>query len=164
MKGVFGEPVVTGPVISCLHCLLALAQLLEGFGHFRELGIDGATAEPQFVVDGGIAADHGTGRDVSWDAALSGGDGTIADLAVAGDADLSGENDFVADVGGAGEADLGAEESVFADGAGVADVDEIIELGAAGDGCVADVGAVDAGVGLDLDVVADDDVDVLVNL
>jgi hypothetical protein len=84
--------------------------------------------------------------------------GSVSYFDVAGDAYLSGENDIVAYVGGSGEAYLRAQESVFSDGAGVSDVDEVVDLGASGDVGAADVGAVDAGSGLDLDVVGDLDV------
>ncbi len=50
------------------------------------------------VVDGGIAADDFSGSDVVGDAALGGGDGSVADGAVASDADLAGEDDVFADV------------------------------------------------------------------
>ena len=74
------------------------------------------SSEPLPVFDGRVAADDLAGFDVSWDAALGGGHGSVADGAVAGDAHLAGEDDFLADNCGSGEADLGAEEGVLADG------------------------------------------------
>ena len=88
-------------------------SLAEQFGKAIDEG-DGA--EPLAVVDGGVAADDFAGCDVAGDAALGGGDGSVAYGAVAGYADLAGEDDVFADGGGAGEADLGAEEGVGADG------------------------------------------------
>ncbi len=55
-----------------------------------------------------------------------------------------------------GESDLAAEQGVFADFRGVADEDQVVKLGAAADARLADGGAVDAGVGLDFDVVFQD--------
>ena len=73
-----------------------------------------------------------------------------------GYADLAGQNDVFADGGGSGEADLGAKQRIGAYGRAVADLDEVVDLGAEVDAGLADGGAVDAGVGLDLDVVFDD--------
>ncbi len=113
-------------------------------------------AEPLAVVDGGIAADDLAGLDVAGDSRLRGGDGSVAYGAVAGDADLSGEDDAAADGGRSGEADLGTEQGVAADGGAVAYLDEIVDLGPGVDAGFADAGAVDAGVGLDFDVVFED--------
>ncbi len=63
---------------------------------------------------------------------------------------------FSAHVGGAGEADLRAEQRVGPDRGAVADHDEVVDLGAGVDACLADGGAVDGGVGLNLDVVVED--------
>ena len=93
-----------------------------------------------------------------WDAALRNRDSSVADFYVAGNAHLSSEDGVIADVGGAGEADLGAEESVLPDGAAVTDVNHVVELSAAGDAGFADAGAIDAGVGLDFDIVFDGNV------
>ncbi len=108
------------------------------------------------MIDGGSSADHGSGSDVLRDAALRDDDGTVSDFDVAGNADLSGENDFVTYIGSSGEADLRADESVFADRAGVSDVDEVVDLGAATNGCGADAGAVDAGASLHIDIISHD--------
>lgn len=88
------------------------------------------------------------------EARLGNGDDPIADVAVAGDADLAGEDDVVTDMGGTGEADLGAQQGVFTDGGAVAYLDEVIDLGAGANAGGADAGAIDTGVGLDLDPVA----------
>src|SRR5450759_104397 len=81
---------------------LPLRQLPYCLGNLRQLRVGGAALQPQPVIDGGSAADHGSGGNVVGDAALRDGDGSVADLDVAGDADLSGEKDIVADVGCAG--------------------------------------------------------------
>ena len=116
----------------------------------------GYGAEPLAVVDGGVAADGFTGGDVVGDAGLGRGDRAVAHSAVAGHADLTGEDDVAADGGGAGEAYLGAEEGVLADGGAVADLDKVVDLGSSANAGLAEGGSVDAGVGLDLDVVFED--------
>ncbi len=90
------------------------------------------------------------------DAALRRNDGVIADLAVADHADLAGENDAVADFGGPRKADLGAQQGIFSHGRSVADLHQVVDLDAAPDASFAHAGAVDAGVGLNLDVIFDD--------
>src|ERR1700758_2567148 len=121
-------------------------------GDLGQLGVGGAALQPQAMIDGGSAADHGSGGDVVRNAALGNGYGAISYFDVAGDAYLPGENHVVAYVGGAGQADLGAEQGVVSDDAAVADVDHIVDLRPAADAGFANAGAVDAGVGLDLDV------------
>src|ERR1019366_10014626 len=74
---------------------------------------DGDGAEPFAIVDGRVTADGCAGRDVTGDSGLRGGDGSVADGAMAGDSNLAGEDDVLADVGGAGETYLSAEEGVF---------------------------------------------------
>ena len=110
------------------------------------------------MIDGGSAADHGSGGDVVRDAALRDGDGSVADLDVAANAYLSGQDGVVAYVGGAREAYLGAEQRVVSDGAAVADVDEVVQLCALSDASLAYAGSVDAGVGLELGIALDYDV------
>jgi hypothetical protein len=104
------------------------------------------------VIDGGSAADHGSGGNVVRDAALRYGYGSVADLDVAADAYLSGQDDVVANVGSAGQAYLGADERVVSDAAAVAYVDQVVELCAASDAGFAYAGAVDAGVGLEFGI------------
>lgn len=123
--------------------LLKLRQAVEGGDGF----------EPLAIVNGGISRKHRAGRDVAGDAAFCGDDGAVPDGEMAGGPDLSGEDAAIADFGGTGEAHLAAEHGVDADAGGVADDDEVVELGAAADAGFADGGAVDAGVGLDLDVI-----------
>jgi len=130
-------------------------EMGEALEHLGELLEDGDGAEPEAVIEAGGAGDHFAGGDVVGDGGLGGEDDAVADRAVAGDADLSGEDDVVADDRGAGDAGLGADEGVLADVAGVADLDEVIDLGAVADDGGADGGAVDAGVGLHLDTVAE---------
>ena len=107
------------------------------------------------MVDGWRSADHRSGRNILWDAALGDDYCAISYLDVARDAYLSRENHVIADICGSGQSDLRAQERVFSNGAGVSDVDEVVDLGAAGNVSTANVGAVDAGSGLDLDVVRD---------
>ena len=110
------------------------------------------------MIDGGSAADHGSGGNVVRDAALGYGDGSVSDFDVAGDAYLSGENYVVAYIGGSGQAYLRDEQRVVAYGAAVAYLDQVVDFRAASDAGLAYAGAVDAGVGLDLDVALDDHV------
>ena len=125
---------------------MELGQAVEGGDGF----------EPLAIVDGGIAGIHGVGRDVAGDAAFGGDDAAVANREMAGSADLAGENAAVTDFCRTSEADLAAEHGVHADARGMADDDQVVELGAAAYASFADGGAVDAGVGLDLDVVFED--------
>ena len=105
---------------------VGLRQLSNRLGNLRQLGVDGAALQPQFVIDGGSAADHGSGGDVVGDAALGYGYGSVADFYVAAYAYLSGEDYVVAYVGRAGQSHLGAEQRVVSYGAAVAYVDQVI--------------------------------------
>lgn len=134
---------------------LTLRQLSYCFGNLRQLGVGGAALQPQAVIDGGSAADHGSGGNVVGDAALGYGYGSVADFYVAADAYLSGQDYVVAYVGGAGQAYLGAEKRVVSYGTAVAYVDEVIDFCALPDASLAYAGSVDAGVGLDLCVALD---------
>jgi len=82
--------------------LVPLRELSYCFGELGEFGVGGAALQPLFVIDGGGAADHGSGGDVVGDAALRDGDGAVSDFDVAGDAYLSRQDDVVAYVGCAG--------------------------------------------------------------
>jgi hypothetical protein len=86
-----------------------LRQLPYCFGYLWQLRVGGAALQPQSVIDGGSAADHGSGGNVVGDAALGYGYGSVSDFYVAADAYLSGQDYVVAYVGGAGQAYLGAE-------------------------------------------------------
>src|SRR5258708_26869073 len=134
---------------------LTLRQLSYCFGNLRQLGVGGATLQPQAVIDGGSAADHGSGGNVVGDAALGYGYGSVADFYVAADAYLSGQDYVVAYVGRAGQAYLGAEQRVVSYGAAVAYVDQVVDFCAASNAGFAYAGPVDAGVGLDLGVALD---------
>jgi hypothetical protein len=101
------------------------------------------------MIDGGSAADHGSGGNVVRDAALGYGYGAVSDFYVAADAYLAGQDHVVAYVGGARQAYLGAEQRVLSDGAAVAYMDEVVDFCAASDAGFAYAGSVDAGIGLD---------------
>ena len=82
--------------------IFLLGQIDAGlFGYtaqqIRQTLENGRSPEPLPVVDGGIAAHDFTGSNIVGDAGLCGGDGSVADGAVAGDADLAGEDDIAAD-------------------------------------------------------------------
>ena len=49
---------------------------------------------------------------------------------------------------------MGADQRVFTDVGAVADLDEVVDFGAVADGGCTDSGAIDGGVGLDVDAVA----------
>ena len=66
---------------------------------------------------------------------------------------MSREDDAAAGGGGTGEASLSAEHGVGTDVAGVSDKDQVVDFCAVADARFADGGAVDAGVGLNFDVV-----------
>src|SRR5260221_5051089 len=134
---------------------LALRQLPYRLGNLRQLGVGGATLQPQSVIDGGSAAYHGSGGNVVGNAALGYGYGSVADFYVAADAYLSGQDYVVAYVGRAGEAYLGADERVVPDGAAVAYVRQVVDFCAASYAGFAYAGPVDAGIGLDLGVAFD---------
>src|ERR1700682_5646179 len=134
---------------------LTLRQLSYCFGNLRQLGVGGAALQPQAVIDGGSAADHGSGGYVVGDAALGYGYGSVTDFYVAAYAYLSGQDYVVAYVGGAGQAYLGADERVVSYGAAVAYVDEVVDFCALSYAGLAYAGSVDAGVGLDLGVALD---------
>ena len=129
---------------------LTLRQLSYCFGNLRQLGVDGAALQPQAVIDGWGATDHGSGGNVVGDAALGYGYGSVADFYVAADAYLSGQDYVVAYVGSAGEAYLGAEKRVVSDGAAVAYVDEVVDFCALSYAGLGYAGSVYAGVGLNL--------------
>ncbi len=132
-------------------------QAVKALGEFGKALKEGDGAEPDAIVEAGRAGDHFAGRDVVGDGGLRGEDDAVADGAMAGDAHLAGENHVVADDGGAGEAGLRAEKRVVADAGAVADLDEIVDLGAVADFRCANRGAIDGGVGLDIDAAADAD-------
>lgn len=113
-------------------------------------------AEPLAIFDGGIAGIERTFGDIVGDAALRGDDRAVAHCEMAGGADLAREDAVIADARGASEANLTAKHGVATDLGGVTDEDEIVDLCAAADTGFADGGAVDAGVGLDFDVVFKD--------
>src|SRR6267378_2880529 len=125
----------------------------QHFNQFRQLRIRCRALQPQFEIDRWRSTDHLSRGNIVWDAALRNGDHSIANLAVAGDSNLSSQYHIFSDVCGAGQPHLSAEQSVFTDRAAVAHVDHIVEFGAARDVSLPDAGAVDAGVGLHLDVV-----------
>ncbi len=112
-------------------------------------------AQPLAIVDRRITTDDFTGSDVVGNTGLRRGDHAVADAAVAGDANLSGEHHVAADLGRAREPDLRAQQRVLAHTRSVADLHQVVDLRAVGNDGRADAGAVDAGIGLDLDIAAD---------
>jgi hypothetical protein len=132
-----------------------LGQLSYCFGNLGEPGVGGAAFQPQFVIDGGSAAYHGSLGNVVRDAALGYGYGAVSDLDVAADAYLSGQDYVVAYFGGAGQAYLGAEQGVVTYGATVAYLDEVVDFRASSYAGLAYAGSIDAGVGLEFGVALD---------
>ena len=72
-------------------------------------------------------------------------------------ANLSGKDGPFANYGRTGESDLAAEHGVGSDFAGVTDQDEVVDFCAAADASFANGGAIDARVGLNFDVVFEND-------
>ncbi len=75
---------------------------------------------------------------------------------MSGGADLPRQDAAIPHFGGTREADLAAQQRVLANFAGVADLHEVVDFRAAADARLADRGAVDGGVRLNFDIVADD--------
>ena len=139
--------------------LVGFQKFFEGGNALEEVGeaVEGGYgAEPGAVVYGGVAADDGARSNVVRDASLSGGYSSIADGEMAGDADLAGENHIFPDRCGAAESGLRAQQRVLSDCRSVAHLDEVVDFDAGGDSRFAYRGAIDAGVGLDFDGVAED--------
>src|SRR4029077_11053294 len=96
--------------------------------------------------------------------ALRRDDGAVADIKMSRRPDLSCKNAAVSDARRSRETDLSAQNRVFAHFAGMADQHEVIDLRPAADARFSDGCAVDAGIGLNFDVILDDDGRVLHNL
>src|SRR5262245_51389028 len=92
------------------------------------------------------AGNHGAGADVH----------AVHDLQVTEHHCRAAERAVRADVGAAGDADAAGDGGVRADARVVADLDQVVQAGAFLDHGVAEVAAVDRGVGTDLDIVADE--------
>src|SRR5712692_6852587 len=81
----------------------------------------------------------------------------VRDVQVIDNPYLAGQHHMVPEDGAAGDPSLGADDGVLSDATGVADLDEVVDLRAASDAGLADGSAIDAGVGLDLDIIFDHD-------
>ena len=104
--------------------------------------------EPEIILPGGHIVRH---------RGLRGQDHAVAHGAVAGHSGLSGEDGVFADDGRAGQPGLRAQQGVFAHARAVAHLHQVVDFRSAGDLGRAHGRAVDAGVGLNVDPVADDD-------
>src|SRR5499433_130421 len=143
---------VTRMSLELAHALLQRAQPAHqlrkhGFGCPDPSGERGRPARS--------AAHHLPRLHVAGYARLRGEDGPFPDGHVIGDADLAGQDGAIANGAGARDADLGHQDHVLADRAVVAHLYEVVDLAPAADDGVAQRGAVDGGVGADLDVVGD---------
>ena len=99
-------------VLGGLDCALALLLReagSHGAGDFRQFRQNRGILQPQFVVDGGGAANQGSRGNIVSDSALRSDDGAVADFAVADHPNLTSQNHTISDFRGTGEADLGAE-------------------------------------------------------
>lgn len=103
------------------------------------------------------AADDHSGLNIAGNAALGGYDGAVSDLTVTYNAGLASQDRPVADLRRTSESDLSSQQRVFCDVGTVTNLNQVVYFCAAIDAGCADAGAIDAGVGLDFDVVADDD-------
>src|ERR1700693_2757422 len=97
-------------------------------------------------------------------AGLSGDDCAVADIQMPSRANLSREDYAISYTRGSGQSDLSADNGVFSHFAGMADQHQIVNFCAAADARFADGGAVDAGIGLDLDVILDHHRSILLDL
>src|SRR5215813_454202 len=95
-------------VLECLDCfpkiqferwqpkvLVSVGQLSDRLRNFRKLCVNGTALQPQLIINSGISTDRCAWRYIVWDTALSGGNRSIADRAMAGDADLPGKDHVV---------------------------------------------------------------------
>src|SRR5450631_3591514 len=98
---------------------------------------------------------HRTCGNIAMRATLRRDDDSIANVAVAGDACLPGDDNVLADDRRSCQPRLCAQQRVFANHRAVPDLREVIDLYPARDARFAHAGAVDTGVGLDLDVALD---------
>src|SRR5258708_7099576 len=128
------------------HALLQVRQAIERCREFH----------PQTAVHGrGSSNDRARGQ-IASQPRLSVDYASVADGEMARAGGLAGENTVVTDSSGAGEADLAAEHGVGANARGVTYEHEVIKLGAAGNAGLPDGRAVDAGVGLNFNIVFED--------
>src|SRR6267143_863036 len=128
------------------HALLQVRQTVERRREFH----------PQTAVHRRRSSNNRAGRQIPRKSGLAVDNAAIAYGKVAGAGGLAGENAVVANFGGAGEADLSAEHGVGANARSVTDKDKVIELGTAGHSGFTDCGAIDAGVGLNFNIVFED--------
>jgi hypothetical protein len=91
------------------------------------------------------------------DGGLSGENDSITDAAMAGDAGLASEDDVIADDRGASQAGLRADERILTDLGAVTNLDQVVDFAAVADFGGANGSAVDAGVGLHVNAVAETD-------
>src|SRR5713101_3952082 len=128
----------------------ALQQLRQhGFGHPDPAHLGG---RPRRIPRPDLARRH-----VARHPRLRGQDRPLADTHMVGDAHLPRQHGPVADLTGAGHADLADQNHVLSDVAVVPDLHQVVDLRAAADDRRAHGGAVDGGIGADLDVVLDDE-------
>ena len=98
------------------------------------------------------------------DPGLGGRQDALSEPDMVGHADSSGEDHVVLDHAAPGNADLRREQDTAANRHAVADLHEVVDLRAGTNTGLADRGAIDRGVGADLDIVLDDDLRPLRNL
>lgn len=109
------------------------------------------------VVDRREAGDHGARREIFGDAGLSHDDGILADGNVAVEAGHAADRDVVFESDRTGKADQRGDGAAPADIAVVGDVGQAVDLGPRADPRRAKRPAGDAGVGIDLDIILNDD-------
>src|SRR5579864_513217 len=130
---------------------LLFAQQLNQLG---QAVVGGDATQPQLVINGRRSADDGAGRHIAH-ARLCSNDCAIANFAVTGGTGLSGKNNTLTDIGGSCESNLCAEQRIFAYCGAVADLNQVVDLRAASDASLANAGAVNAGIRLNLHIVFD---------
>jgi len=122
---------------------------------FRQTLEDRRRPQPLPVVDCRITADDFACGYVVGNARLRSCHDTVADPAVTRDPNLSREHHVATDLGRSRKTHLRAEQRVLTHARAMSHLHQIVDLRAVGDHCCAYARAIDAGIGLNFDVIAD---------
>ena len=104
---------------------------------------------------GGGAEHHRVRRHAFGEPRHGTNDNFVADFDVSTEADLAGEGHIVAHSCATRDADLRAEDAMPTDGHVVADLNQVVDFGAFLNPSAAEAGAVDGGIGANLDIAVD---------
>src|SRR5438067_7206700 len=125
-------------------CPLSLRTFPQRLCDLRQFVENRTAAQPQFVIDRGIAADHRSGGNIAGNTGLGSGNSAVANLAMPGNANLPGENHVVAVFGRSRQSYLGTKQGIVSDTRSVSYLNQIVDLCAAADTRVADSGDINA--------------------